>query len=211
MKITAIVSAALYNPRIILLRQPQVVQWIYGELSFLSGGGEGIARSRPLQKKYEDLWGQETLRIRRPDLVLNQQWTNKFGEHICEEIIALLGKTATKPAKKKNFQPDLETDDAIYEVKTGTYYTDGSAHEKILGCPFKYAEIPELYGKPLKILCIGGAEKKCRETYGNLAGNKCGATKNKFLDFYRDNHIEFIGATDVLGSAALACKIEIIM
>jgi hypothetical protein len=31
-----------------------------------------------------------------------------------------------------------------------TLYTSGTAGEKILGCPFKYAEIPDhLYGKPL--------------------------------------------------------------
>jgi hypothetical protein len=64
------------------------------------------------------------------------------------------------------------------EVKCGTYYTNGTAHEKILGCPFKYADIPILYSKPLKIVCIGGAEKICREQYGNLSGEKCIGRKN---------------------------------
>lgn len=70
--------------------------------------------------------------------------------------------------------------------------------EKILGCPFKYAEIPDLYGKPLKILCMGGAEKVCSERYGNLPGVKCSIQKKKFLDFFRENKIEYIGASDIL-------------
>jgi len=117
-------------------------------------------------------------KLRRPDLKLDKQWTNKFGEHICEEIYFLLGKSVSKPIKQDHFQPDTEIDDAIIEAKAGTFYTDGTAGEKILGCPFKYADIPRLYGKPLKILCMGGAEKICRESYGNLPGEKC-SEKNR--------------------------------
>ena len=91
-------------------------------------------------------------------------------------------------------------DDAIIEAKTQTFYTDGTAGEKILGCPFKYAEIPDLYEKPLKILCMGGAEKVCRERYGNLPGAKCTPQKMRFLDFFRANQIEYVGATDILKS-----------
>jgi len=94
----------------------------------------------------------------------------------------------------------LEVDDAIIEAKAGTFYTGGTAGEKILGCPFKYAEIPDLYGKPLQILCMGGAEKVCRESYGNLPGIKCSPQKKKFLDFFRENKIGYIGASDILAS-----------
>ena len=132
------------------------------------------------------------LKIRRPDLKLDKQWTNKFGEHICEEIYSLLGKVVSKPVKKEHYQPDSEVDDAIVEAKAGTFHTGGTAGEKILGCPFKYAEIPDLYGKSLKILCMGGAEKICRESYGNLPGVKCSPQKKKFLDFFRENRIEYI-------------------
>ena len=115
----------------------------------------------------------------------------------------MLGKNVSIPVKKEHYQPDLEIDDAIIEVKTGTFHTSGTAGEKILGCPFKYAEIPTLYEKPLKILCIGGAEKICRENYGNLPGVKCSIQKKKFLDFFRENRIEYIGASDILKSRSL--------
>lgn len=187
------------NPNIVLLRQKEVVQWLFGDTSFLP---EIIKKNKTTDdKKYkieEDKWGQAMMRLRRPDLKLDKQWTNKFGEHICEEIYALCGKVVSKPANKSHYQPDSEVDDAIIEAKAQTFYTDGTAGEKILGCPFKYAEIPDLYGKPLKILCMGGAEKVCRERYGNLPGIKCSIQKKRFLDFFRENKIEYIGASDML-------------
>ena len=176
-----------------LLAQESVVRWLLGDLSFLPK-----ARTALELKELEDEWGRGVMRHRRPDLKLEKQWTNKFGEHICEELYTLMGKTVTKPARKCNYQPDTETNDAIVEVKTQTYYTSGTAGEKILGSPFKYAEIPELYEKPLLILCVGGAERMCRDSYGNLPGSKCTSEKMRFLDFFRKNRIEFVGASDVM-------------
>jgi hypothetical protein len=128
---------------------------------------------------------------------MDKQWTNLFGEMIATELYLLMGQEVTTPSKINHYQPDLEAE-KIIEVKTQTFYTDGTAGEKILGCPFKYAEIPILYGKPLTILCIGGAEKACREKYGNLEGNQCSPLKKEFLEFYRSKKIEYIGATDLL-------------
>ena len=189
------------NAKIVLLRQKEVVQWIFGDLSFLPEiEKKNKTKDTEKLKVLEDTWGQTMLKIRRPDLKLDKQWTNKFGEHLVEEMYTLLGKNVSKPVKKEHYQPDSEVDDAIVEAKAGTFHTGGTAGEKILGCPFKYAEIPDLYGKPLKIICMGGAEKICRESYGNLPGEKCSSQKKKFLDFFRDNKIEFIGATDILKS-----------
>jgi hypothetical protein len=184
---------------IILLRNREVIMWLFGDLSFLPPIEKKNKTSDEVKYKIlEDKWGRDMLRTRRPDLNLNKQWTNKFGEHLCEELYALLGKDVSKPVKKEHYQPDYEVDDAIVEVKTGTFYTSVTAGEKILGCPFKYAEIPDFYSKPLKILCIGGAEKICREQYGNLAGSKCSIRKKIFLNFFKENRIEYIGATDIL-------------
>jgi hypothetical protein len=185
--------------RIVLLREKTVIQWLFGDLSFLPEiEKKNKTADEAKLKVLEDEWGRETLKKRRPDLKLDQQWTNKFGEIICEELYMLLGKTVTKPEKKDHYQPDLETEDYIIEAKAQTFFTSGTAGEKILGCPFKYSEIPELYGKPLKIVCMGGAEKVCRESYGNLPGTKCTAQKKKFLDFFGENNIEFIAASDIL-------------
>ena len=188
------------NPDIKLLRNEEVVRWIFGDTSFLPEiEKKNKTEDTKKNKVNEDNWGLSVMKRLRPDLTLDKQWTNIFGECIAKEIYMLMGKVVTKPSKKNNFQPDLEVDDYIIEVKAQTFYTTGTAGEKILGCPFKYAEIPSLYGKPLKIICIGGAEKECREKFRNLGGN-CSAEKKKFLDFYRENGFEFIAASDILSS-----------
>ena len=192
------------DKRIVLLRIREVVMWLFGDMSFLGDVCVGTKTSSNAKYKIlEDKWGQETLHLRRPDLLLDKQWTNKMGEHLCEEILMLQGKNVTKPANKNHYQPDSEVDDGIWEAKIQTYYTSGTAGEKILGVPFKYAEIPVLYSKPLKILCMAGAERVCREQYGNLDGGKCSDIKRAFLAFYKTNSIEFVGATDILQRVAV--------
>ena len=186
---------------IVLLRIPEVIQWLCGDTSFLPAPAEKFKskeKEREYYKKLEDVWGQTALKTRRPDLKLDGQWTNKFGEHIVEELYALQGETVTKPLKKVNYQPDSEISGAILEAKAQTFYTSGTAGEKILGTPFKYAEIPSLYKKRLIIVCMGGAEQLCREQYGNLVGVKCSPEKKIFIDFYKSQGIEYIGATDIL-------------
>jgi hypothetical protein len=187
------------DTRIILMREREVIMWLCGDLSFLPKiNKKNKTTDDPKYKVLEDKWGQETLKKKRPDLKLDKQWTNKFGEHLVEEFNYIIGKEVSKPVNKEHYQPDCEVDDAILEAKAQTFYTSGTAGEKILGCPFKYAEIPELYSKPLKIICMGGAERVCREQYGNLIGAKCTPQKKKFLDFFKENNIEYVGATDIL-------------
>jgi hypothetical protein len=187
------------DPRIVLLRNKEVLQWVFGDLSFLP----------PIEKKnktvdtqkyktLEDEWGRQITKIRRPDLELAKQWTTCFGQHLVEEILMLFGKTVSKPVNRNGYEPDRETEDMIWEVKTETFYTTGTAGEKILGCAFKYAEVPRLYGKPLRIVCLGGAEKSCREEYGNLPGNRQSYEKNAILEFYKSLQVEYVGATDLL-------------
>ncbi len=184
------------DKRIILLRDTNVINWVFGNLDFI----HSQTNDKSAYKNIEDEWGRVVLKSRRPDLKLDKQWTNKFGEHLCEELCILLGKKTKNPIKKERFKPDLEIDECIIEVKTGTFYTTGTASEKILGCPFKYADIPTLYSKPLRIICIGGAEAMCRENYGNLPGIKCSKQKQLFLDFFKHNGIEYIGASDILST-----------
>jgi hypothetical protein len=187
------------NPNVVLLRQREVIQWLFGDVSFLPEiEKKNKTEDTKKLKVLEDSWGRKVMKLRRPDLSFDKQWTNKFGEYLAEELYTLLGKNVTIPLKRNNHKPDLEVDEFIIEAKAETYFTTGTAGEKILGCPFKYAEIPVLYNKPLKIICIGGAEKECREEYGNLSDLKCTPQKKKFLDFFRENGIEYIGATDII-------------
>lgn len=190
-KISMIIQklATIDNSNIVLLRNKEVLQWIFNDLSYLE----------KITKQYEDKWGQEIMKMKRPDLKLDKQWTNRFGEYVTEEIMTLLGNKVFKPIKKEHLQPDWETEDCILEVKTQTYLTPGTAGEKILGTPFKYAGIPRLYNKSLKIICLGNAEKLSRENYGNLPGIKMNEEKKKIIEFYKNElNIEYIGITDLL-------------
>lgn len=186
-----------------LLTNRTVIQWLIGDTSFIPTiDGESNTKHRVAKKLLEDKWGQNILRIRRPDLKLNKQWTNKFGEHICEEIYQLLN-IGIKPAKKKMFREkgyclDFETRDFMIEVKTGTYFTSGTAHEKILGCPLKYVDMPSVYGKPIKIICIGGADKLCRKSYEIFSDCHMTEQKFKLIKFYEEIGFEFVSCKDLL-------------
>ena len=181
----------------VLLSSPNVINWLLGDLSFLHFTPVSKTQDNKVLKQLEDEWGRNTLKIIRPDLKANQ-WTGVFGEYICKELFTLLGHTVNVPVAMNNMKPDLETEDAIIEVKTQTYFTSGTAGEKILGCPFKYVDIPSLYKKKLIIVCLSGAEKVSREQYGNLSGPKCTIKKQELLNLYKTLSIEFVGATDLV-------------
>ena len=85
----------------------------------------------------------------------NKQWTTKLGEQLVADTLKKMGKIVSKPKKIQKYLPDLETPEYIYEVKTRSWTTPGTAGEKVLGTPIKYSEIPKLYGKPLIIICVG--------------------------------------------------------
>lgn len=190
----------LSNPIIRLLQNKEVLQWLHGDYSFLPA----IEKTRSATKnaeKYkvlEDEWGRRLLKTCRPDLKCDGQWTGPFGQEIAKEIYNLLGYYVSKPVNISGYEPDLVTDLAVIEVKTCTLFTTGTANEKILGVPFKYADVPELYGKPLDILCLAGAERACRQQYGTLEGDKCSDKKRGFLEFYAKQGIRYVSATELL-------------
>jgi hypothetical protein len=182
-----------------LLRERTVVQWLYGDMSFLSPiPCKTKGAYTAMMKVKEDQWGQQIMRERRPDLKMNKQWTNRFGEYLCEELLFLLGKTPKKPKKINHFQPDVESEEAIWEAKAQTYHTVGTAGEKILGVPLKYAEIPRRYSKQLNILCIGRAEKQSKEEFGTLTGYVISPEKKILLATCASLRIYYLGYTDVL-------------
>lgn len=185
-----------------LIEEPDVVQWIKGDLSFLpSFNIEGVSKTKKnkILKEEEDVWGKEKLKLIRPDLKPASNWTTCFGERICLEILEKDGLKTKKHEKKGKYIPDLETEEHVFEVKTGTYFTEGTAHEKILGTPFKYADIPVMTGKPLIIFIIGGSEKRCIEDYGFLGNKNTTPAKRKYLNFLnKEMNIYCVGATQLL-------------
>ena len=187
---------------IVLLTDEMVVMWLCGRVDFLPEHERTNKKTKDnaKRKKLEDQWGQSLQKRIRSDRNSGGQWTTLVGEQIGRELMILSGESVSKPACINGFAPDLETINAVVEVKTQTYHTSGTAGEKIMGVPFKYSDVPGLYGKPVQILCIAGAEKVSRESYGILPGNNVRFTpsKQRQLEFWRGEGFVFVGATDIL-------------
>ena len=169
------------DPRISLLRDRNVVKWIFGDLSFLPEH----------KKEQEDKWGRGYLK--KP----MKQWSGVLGESIGKEVCILLYDNVRVPTPIQKFRLDLETDTYMIEVKTQTYLTGGTAAEKIPAVSFKYADIPFLTGKKLQIICIAGAEEQSRKC-GLLPGSGQTFHKQNYVKFFNDNQVEFVGMSDLL-------------
>tara|TARA_B110000259_G_scaffold188277_1_gene246162 strand:- start:4241 stop:4813 length:573 start_codon:yes stop_codon:yes gene_type:complete len=150
-----------------------------------------IAKQREIAQKTEKEWGNQIIGQSN-----NGNWTTLLGEGIVFETLKKLGMNPRKPETKNGYSPDWETDEYIYEVKTRNWTTSGTAGEKVLGVMYKYSEIPELYGKPLKIVCVAYQEYEL--THGNtkIFGEVC-PSKKIFLDLAKSLNIEYIKFTDL--------------
>ena len=120
----------------------------------------------------------------------------KFGERLVEEYYILTGELKTvKPEIKEGHDLDLETIKEMVEVKTGSYFTSGTAGEKIYGVPWKYADVPRLYNKPLLIIIIGGDKKE-----SELVCNSNVPEREHMKEFWRNQNITFTCFKKLLNS-----------
>lgn len=136
------------------------------------------------------------------------QWTTKLCQDLVIEALKLAGRKNVRRTamlqssiRNKKYDPDVECDDFVYEVKGRNWTTPGTAGEKILGVPLKYGEVPTLYHKPLKIILVGYQEYEARKVFafGNLLDETEQTSElRKSLDFFRQNNIEYVGLTDIL-------------
>jgi hypothetical protein len=207
---------SLNSEQIIILKDKDVLDWILGDTDFLLDRIKKLNNFNEIQKnklklkkllkKEEDIWGLSLLKKYKSNIYSENKknWTNTIGELIGKELMILLNKEPSKPKKVKNLslnQPgyclDLEVEDYVIECKTSTFFTDGTANEKILGTPFKYCEIPTIFNKKLKILCIANSEKYLKEKFGIFSYN-ISKNKSKVLDFFKNLNIEFIAASEIL-------------
>jgi hypothetical protein len=173
---------------IILLKNIKVLRWIYNDVNFLRG-----------LKSEEDAWGKSLLTLLNYKKETNQ-WTTLIGERITKEILILLGYTDIKrPKILQNIKPDFETNTTMVETKTSTYFTTGTADEKIGNTPYKYRNIFQIYEKPLIILCIAHAELFAKKnnliykSYDDIDENA-----KSFHKLYESLHISFKAASDLL-------------
>ena len=115
--------------------------------------GTTIGKQKVEAQKLEKEWGNAMI-----GQTNNGQWTTLLGEGLVYDVLKKLGENPVKVQKRNGFEPDWETDNYMYEVKTRNWNVSGTAGEKVLGTWIKYQSIPEIYGKPLRIVCVGFQE-----------------------------------------------------
>ena len=143
------------------------------------------------RQQQEKEWGNTII-----DKVNNGQWTTLLGEGIVHDVLILLGQNPKKVTRKNGYEPDWDCDDYMVEVKTSNWCVSGTAGEKVLGTFIKYQNIPELYGKPLKIICVANQEHEL--TYGKTKyfGDNITPKTKQILQLASSWGIEYVKFSD---------------
>ncbi len=186
-----------------LLENPDVVRWCYAGVTTTSLMNTADEKKLKKFKVIEDKWGNGVIGSKG-----SGQWTTKLCQNLVAEALQKLGRKnvhRTRPMKssvrEKRYEPDLECDRYIYEVKGRNWTTPGTAGEKILGVPLKYGEVPRLYHKPLQIVLVGYQEYEARQgfAFGDLLDPKNQTPElHESLAFYKEHNIEYVAFTDIL-------------
>jgi len=142
----------------------------------------------------EKEWGNKAINQNN-----NGNWTTLLGEGLVYDILTLLGENPRRPEKMNGYSPDWETDNCIYEVKTRNWCTSGTAGEKVFGTMYKYSDIPLLYQKPLKIICIAYQEYELSNGTTKIFGidDELSNRKKTFLQLARSYDIEYVKFSDL--------------
>jgi hypothetical protein len=191
------------NESLNLLNNKEVIRWCYEAITEVSLMNTESSKNLEESKKIEQDWGNKVIKT-----IGGKQWTTVLCQELVMEALIKLGRKhvrKTKPMQSslrdKSYDPDLECDDYVYEVKGRSWTTPGTAGEKILGVPLKYGELPRLYKKPLQIILVGYQEYEAREkfAFGDLLDSK-NQTKelHESLAFYKEQEIEYVAFTDIL-------------
>ncbi len=155
--------------------------------------GETITKQKEFYRNQEKQWGNFMIGQEN-----NGQWTTLLGEQLVYDVLQLRGENPRKPIAKGGFQPDWETDEFIYEVKTSNWWVDGTAGEKVYGTFIKYQEIPNLYGKPLKIVCVANQEYEFINGKTKYFGENITEKTKQVLDLARSWNIEYVKFSDLV-------------
>jgi hypothetical protein len=166
-------------------KDKEIIMWIFNYLSFLPTGKNNDER-----KDAEDVWGRKLTNKEK-------DWSGPFGQNLVNEFMKISGQQVTIPEPINGLKPDLETDTHIIEVKTQTFFTPGTAGEKIMGVPFKYASVPRLFGKPLLVITLACAEKRSYE-YGIFPGPFRSPEQQEMIDYYESKNIRFERFTSMI-------------
>jgi len=132
---------------------------------------------------------------------VKSNWSAVLGERLVEWVLTLLGEEPTRPPAHEGYKVDFEGKSALYEVKTRNWTTTGSAGEKVLGCLYKYSDLPSKFKKPLKIVCVAYQEHELTHGTTRVFGSGISRNKRSILRFMRNLDIEFVKFSDLAKKA----------
>jgi len=172
----------------------EMVAWARGPniSPSLIAEGRWSRQERDEANQTEQIWGNWI--IGDTD---NGQWTTRLGENLVKCAYEKKGKKVWRPKCINRYRPDWETEDEIIEVKTRNWTTSGTAGEKVLGVPFKYSDVPRLYGKPLRIVCVAYQEWELAYGSTRVFGDDISEEKKMMLKLWKGLGIEFVRFTDI--------------
>jgi len=154
-----------------------------------------ITQQRKNKQNDEKIWGNSMIGQKN-----NGQWTTLLGENLVYEILKLRGENPRKIEKKEGYKPDWETDNYIYEVKTSNWWVGGTAGEKVLGTFIKYQNIPTIYGKPLRIVCVANQEVEMTIGQTIYFGENISLKTKQVLDLAKSWGIEYFKFSDLVNN-----------
>jgi hypothetical protein len=156
------------------------------------------SRQSKYTKKFQSLeksWGLNVLKIfKLKTNIETNQWTN----YLCEELLDIYlpdklirkNNKINKP-KINKFILDCENKNYVFECKCRTYTTNGTIGEKLIGCAYKYSDIPTIYNKKLYIVLFGYQEYESSNTKLNIL-NVNSNKKLKIINLLKEFDIYFI-------------------
>lgn len=157
-----------------------------------------VAQIREAANQQEKQWGNSMI-----GQISNGNWTTLLGEGLVHDVLVMRGENPRKPERRSGYEPDWETDDYIYEVKTRNWTTSGTAGEKVPAVMYKYSDIPEIYGKPLRIVCVAYQEWELTNGTTRIFG-EVSPRKQRFLDLASEMGITYMSfsqlATQITGT-----------
>jgi hypothetical protein len=162
--------------------------------------GTTISQQKKEAQDNEKKWGNEIIQQTN-----NGQWTTLLGEGLVFEVLKMRGENPRKVVRKEGFEPDWETDEYMYEVKTSNWWVAGTAGEKVYGTFIKYQNIPELYGKPLRIVCVANQEEELTNGKTKYFGEKITSKTQQILDLASSWGIEYVKFSELV-SPIINCK-----
>jgi len=173
-----------------ILKNRQIIQWVYGDLSYL----------KEFNKIEESKWGVSMCKQYSKCYKKGSIWTGTLGELIVYSILDYMNKNpyVIVENSKNGLSPDFQTIDKIVEVKTSSYSGQCSNIYNALAIPYKYAEIPNIYNKPLDIVCVGHVESIANSKFNLLGTHSDNGNRKLLLDFYKKLGINFVGCRELL-------------